>query len=497
MAVAQETGNYPWKVLIVDDEPDVHAITRLVLRETSFEGRRVEFLNAYSAREAEQILREERDVAAAIVDVVMETDDAGLRLAKWIREVLRNRLVRIILRTGRPGEAPERAVIVDYDINDYREKSELTDVRLLTMLVSALRGYRDLHMLELSRRGFARIVEASGSLFRNRTVPEFVGDVLVLLGSLVCGSEDSILVSTSGVGIDASGRPRIIAATGRYDSLIGQDLGAAAADDEVRSLVESAMRERRSISRGCTFAGFYQSVDDHNVVLAVQREYPIGPAELGVLEAFNANVSLAFENLTLNRHIEGAQRAMIYMLGEAIEKRSEETGNHVKRVARLVTMIARYLDVPEGDVQAMELAAPLHDIGKIAIPDEILKKPGVLTDDEMDLMKSHTTIGYRILSPHTQGVLRLGAVLARSHHERWLGQGYPDRLAGDAIPLPGRILAVADVVDALSHDRVYKKAWPLEEVFDHVKENSGILFDPAVADAFARLREEVVGVLME
>ena len=94
----------------------------------------------------------------------METDDAGLRLAKWIREDLGNRLIRIILRTGRPGEAPERTVILKYDINDYREKSELTDVRLLTMLVSALRGYRDIHMLELSRRGFAQIAEASGRL---------------------------------------------------------------------------------------------------------------------------------------------------------------------------------------------------------------------------------------------------------------------------------------------------------------------------------------------
>lgn len=487
----------PWRVLIVDDEPDVHAITRLVLRDTRFEGRRVEFLNAYSADEARVILARERSIAAAIVDVVMETDDAGLRLAQWIREELGNRLVRIILRTGRPGEAPERSVIVDYDINDYREKSELTDVRLLTMLVSALRSYRDLHMLEVSRRGFERIAEASGALFRNRTVPDFVADVLTRLASFLVDEEDAMVVGVSGVGVEVGSDGRVIAGTGRFEPMIGESIGRAGVEPQIREAIERARVGRQSVvDEGC-FAGYYRSADGRDVVLVLSSGVEIGLAERAILEAFHANVSLAFQNLTLNHHVEEAQSEMIYMLGEAVEKRSEETGYHVRRVARLTGLIARAIGITASEARALELAAPLHDIGKIAIPDGILKKRGSLTPDEMQLMMSHTVIGHRILKPHHQGVLREAADIALSHHERWQGQGYPHGLAGEEIPLSGRIVAVADVVDALSHDRVYKPAWPAEDVFSYLEREAGVLFDPQCVQAIITERSTALDVLFD
>ena len=494
---APSTISSPWKVLIVDDEPDVHAITRLVLRDTAFEGRKVEFLNAYSAEEAEEILQRERDVAAAIVDVVMETDDAGLRLAKWIREELRNRLVRIILRTGRPGEAPERSVIVDYDINDYREKSELTDVRLLTMLVSALRGYRDLHMLEISRKGFARIAEASGELFRKRTIPEFIGDVLVQLSSLIAGSEDSLLVDSAGLGVEAVGESRVIAGTGAFTDWIGTPIQTNADSEGVTRVLEEVRTTKRSLFRSDLFAGYYRSADDRDIVLIVQPDKPIGEAEQSVLEAFNANVALAFENLTLTRHVEEAQLEMIYMLSEAVEKRSHETGNHVRRVALVARAIARGVGLTPEEVRAIHLAAPLHDVGKLSIQDSILLKPDKLTQNEMETMKLHTIWGYEILKPYNRGLLPKGAEMARSHHERWKGQGYPDGLAGEDIPLAGRILAVADVMDALSHDRVYKKAWPIEDVFEYIQKESGNQFDPAITAVVEQMREELTDILLE
>lgn len=487
----------PWRVLIVDDEPDVHAITRLVLRDTAFEGRKVEFLNAYSAEEARSILAAERSIAAAIVDVVMETDDAGLRLAKWIREELGNRLVRIILRTGRPGEAPERSVIVDYDINDYREKSELTDVRLLTMLVSALRSYRDLHMLEVSRKGFERIAEASGGLFRNRTVPDFVADVLVRLASFLVDEEDAMVIDASGVGVVVGTDDRVIAGTGRFEPLVGRSIAGSPVDPRIAAAIARAGEERRSIIDERCFAGYYRSADGRDVVLVLSSGADIGDAERAVLEAFHSNVALAFQNLTLNQHVEQAQREMIYMLGEAVEKRSEETGYHVRRVARLTALIARTVGISASEARSLELAAPLHDIGKIAIPDDILKKRGALTPDEMQLMMSHTVIGHQILQPHQQGVLRDAAEIALSHHERWQGQGYPNGLTGEAIPLSGRIVAVADVADALSHDRVYKPAWPAEDVFAYLEREAGVLFDPGIVRAVLSEREMALAVLLD
>jgi response regulator RpfG family c-di-GMP phosphodiesterase len=493
----EATLSPPWRVLVVDDEPDVHAITRLVLRDTVFEGRAVEFINAYSAAEAKEILTKDRDVAAAIIDVVMETDDAGLKLAQWIREEIRNHLIRIILRTGRPGEAPERAVILKYDINDYREKSELTDVRLLTMLVSALRGFRDLHMLDLSRRGFERIAEASGQLFRNRSVRDFIGGVLIQLSSLIAGGEDSVMIDTSGLGVKGTDDPVIVAATGRYAELVGKKLSEVQDIDEIKAIIRDTREAKAAVYRNHHFAGYYRSADETDMVLVLQTSASLGSDERSVLEAFSANVSLAFENLTLSKQMEEAQREMIYMLGDAVETRSAETGDHVRRMAHLVAIIAGKLALPPQTIHQLELASSLHDIGKIAIPDGILMKPGPLSTDEMSIMKDHATIGYNILKSQPDRVLSMAAEICYTHHERWQGQGYPRGLKGEEIPLFGRVVAVADVLDALSHDRVYKEAWSLEEVFSHVKRGSGVLYDPAIVRICLENRDEISRILAD
>ena len=142
-----------WKLLIVDDEDVVHTATRIALDQYEFEGRPLQFLSAYSGLEARQILTEHRDIAVILLDVVMETDTAGLDVARHIRETLQNRLVQIVLRTGQPGSAPEKQVIREFDINDYREKTELTELRLFTTITPALRGYRSLNSIEKNRKG--------------------------------------------------------------------------------------------------------------------------------------------------------------------------------------------------------------------------------------------------------------------------------------------------------------------------------------------------------
>ena len=142
----------PYKVLIVDDEEEVHQLTRLVLKDFSFEGRGLEFLNAYSAEDAKYLLRAHTDISLILLDVVMEADNAGLQLVHFIREEIHNKLIRIILRTGQPGVAPERDIISNYDINDYKEKTELTSSKLFTSLTAALRSYRDLVTIDNSRK---------------------------------------------------------------------------------------------------------------------------------------------------------------------------------------------------------------------------------------------------------------------------------------------------------------------------------------------------------
>jgi len=158
------TPEQTWRVLVADDEPDVHRITRMVLSGFQFDGRRVELLSAYSGEETRQIMAEHDDIAMVLLDVVMEEDHAGLNVARYIREELRNRYTRIVLRTGQPGQAPEHEVIRTYDINDYKDKTELTTTKLNTLMYATLRSYRDICTLNEHRRGLERVIKASAQV---------------------------------------------------------------------------------------------------------------------------------------------------------------------------------------------------------------------------------------------------------------------------------------------------------------------------------------------
>jgi len=176
------------------------------------------------------------------------------------------------------------------------------------------------------------------------------------------------------------------------------------------------------------------------------------------------------------------QKEMIFLMSEAVEKRSKETGNHIKRVAAYSRVLARAYGLSEQETYTLEFASPMHDIGKVGIPDAILNKPGKHTVEEFEIMKTHALLGYEILSASNKGMLKAAAIVAHEHHERWNGKGYPLGLKGEEIHIYGRITAVADVFDALGSDRCYKKAWPLEKILALFEEEKGEHFDPKLVD---------------
>jgi putative two-component system response regulator len=180
---------------------------------------------------------------------------------------------------------------------------------------------------------------------------------------------------------------------------------------------------------------------------------------------------------------ERARIEVLDRLARAVDLRDNETFNHTQRVGDMSAHIGALLGLPMAERELLRQAGPLHDIGKIGISDSVLLKPGRLTDAEFEHVKTHTTIGADLLAGSEIPVLRAAQAIARSHHERWDGRGYPDGLAGEAIPVHARIVAVADVFDALSHERPYKEAWPLEQVLDEFRKERGAHFDPAVVDA--------------
>ncbi len=193
---------------------------------------------------------------------------------------------------------------------------------------------------------------------------------------------------------------------------------------------------------------------------------------------------LAHEVAAATATIEAREREIVVRLARAAEFRDAETGDHVSRVAAHVGMIAARLGCDPAWCRQIELASTMHDVGKIAVPDAILLKPGPLTPEERELIGRHAEHGYRILEGSTSPVIRLAAEIARSHHERFDGKGYPHGLAREAIPLCGRIVAVADVFDALTTDRPYKRAWGQDEALAYLRENAGTQFDPRCTEAF-------------
>jgi PAS domain S-box-containing protein len=184
------------------------------------------------------------------------------------------------------------------------------------------------------------------------------------------------------------------------------------------------------------------------------------------------------KTILLHQELEDTQRELLYRMGDIAEKRSEETGHHVKRVAKYSKILAQHYGLSKEEIDLLYLASPMHDIGKVAISDAILKKESKLTSDEFEKMKKHSMIGYEVLKSSKRPIIKAASIVAREHHEKWDGTGYPQGKRGKDIHVFGRITAVADVFDALSTDRYYKKAWKLEEILKHMKEQSGKHFEP-------------------
>lgn len=488
----QESGT--WKIIIADDENDVHEITRIVLDDFRFEDRGLSFLSAYSGEEALRLLAEHPDTAVILLDVVMETDDDGLEVARRVRQEQGNRFVRIILRTGQPGKAPENRVITEYDINDYKEKTELTAQKLFSAVTSALRAYRDLRIIEQNRRGLAQIIESSANLFEIQSLRKFANGVLTQLLSILRLDESSLLVHDSAYFSALNSDDFIImAATGRFEAVLGKP-ARENIPQVVWQLMERAAREKKSLFLDDAYVGFFATQKGSRHMLYLKGCKNLTEMDKGLIRIFSTNISVALENLDLNREIIETQKEVIMILGEVIENRSKETGNHVRRVAEVSYLLALEAGLGEKKAQLLQLASPMHDIGKVGIPDKILFKPTKLNRGELAVIRSHTEIGVDILKSSRREIMEAAVLAAQQHHERWDGAGYPGGLKGEEIHIYGRITALADVFDSLIHRRVYKDAWALDRVLDYMRDERGRHFDPVLVDIFLNNIEAVMAI---
>lgn len=203
-----------------------------------------------------------------------------------------------------------------------------------------------------------------------------------------------------------------------------------------------------------------------------------------------------FEQKRLMTELEESQKEIIYVLTELMESTSDETGRHIRRVAEMSRLLAYYHPaLKEEDVEIIFHASPMHDIGKITIPHRILHKSGPLDDDEFKIMKQHTTNAHEFLKHSRRKILKAADIIAYEHHEKWNGQGYPQGLKGEEIHIYGRIVSLADVFDALTHRRVYKEAWRIEDAVAYIEEHSGSQFDPGLVAIFLEHLDEFVTIV--
>lgn len=458
------SGLAPWKILVVDDDESIHTVTDLVLEDFTYHDKKLQILNAYSADEAKTILKENSDIAMTFLDVVMESDTAGLDLVHFIRNELKNKNIRIVLRTGQPGVAPESEVITTYDIDDYKDKTELTNIKLKTTLHNALKSYEYITQLKDN----AIKLEKYKNMFNSATDFIFIVD-----------SNHNIIEANTAF-LDAVGK--------EHEEVINKPIFDIFYDKvhhkDIEKNIQKSMSgenityesemEFNALGRRFVDIEFFPYYDKGNKLSAAVVNLKDITTDVIQREEVEALKTLQIDNY----------EQTIFSLVDAIEQRDSFTAGHTKRVAEYSKKIAQEMGINKEEIEQLYRASMLHDIGKISTPDSILLKPGQFNSVEYELIKNHLEVGYELLKK--VDMYKELAEIMRYHHERYDGQGYPQGLKGDEIPLLGYIMAGADAFDAMTTNRIYKKRKEVDVALDEMVSLKGKQFHPDVVDAVVK-----------
>jgi len=596
-----------WKILISDDEEDVHSLTKTVLKNFVYKNKKLEFISTYNGADTIEAVRANDDIVLVLLDVIMESDDAGLQVVKKIREDLKNEYIQIVLRTGQSGLVPESEVVMNYAINDYKEKTELTSKKLITTIITAIRSYENIKALDESKNKIETLNndlnKLVDSLDKNVMACK-INDagVFTYVSSALCnafGYTESELIDSYAQELihpnfNKEKKDELINAYKehkpwkgevKYQTKEGKVLWAYIKRNpeydannnfvNFTTVFEDITSQKEIESLNYELNGLLSSFDDHVIasktdkngniiyvskafsdISGFRKEELIGQkhnvvkddepssdmyktlwstissnkvwtgelknrkksGEIYWLKTIITpeydvngnflNYTAISQNITAQKDVEKAnkeiellneevidtQKEVVFRLGAIAEARDQETGMHVKRVAEYSKLLALYYGLSKNEAEIVKMASPMHDIGKVAIPDNILKKPGKYTPEEFEIMKTHAQIGYEMLKNSNKTILKAAAIIAHQHQEKYNGSGYPQGLSGEDIHIYGRITALADVFDALGSDRVYKKAWDDERIFKLFKEERGEHFDPVLIDLFFKNLDEFLKI---
>ncbi len=506
------TNNNEWKILLVDDEPDILEITAMVLEDVSYQGKPLSILLANNSQEALDIIKKNNDIALAFVDVVMETEHAGLDLIKYVRNQLNNKDIRLIIRTGNPGKAPFKEIIQHLEIDDYKEKNELTADKIETSVITSLRAYSNLIQKKLLEQSLRDILDIHNKLHNTKNKEIFFN---TCLESLIDFSKKYIHKNTDSSFFvkQKNDSFNFYFGTGEYireTNHSNNSVKLLSEDDEISKLIHEYIDTHLS----CIITEDIEDSNDlckchapndynkNHLLLSIKdlagEVYWIGlklPEKLSssVLDLLNVvatHLLSTIDNAILQHQLNSAQSEVLQRLCGSVESKSKETGSHIRRVSLYSELLAKLYGLKPEVQTLIREGAPMHDIGKVGIPDMILQKNGPLTPEEWDIMKKHPAIGYELLKHDDFQIMNYGATIAYTHHEKFDGSGYPQGLSGENIPISGRIVAIADVFDALLSKRAYKNAWTFDDVVKLIQEQSGKHFDPKLVSLFLENKED-------
>jgi len=451
-----------WKVLIVDDEPLVHQVTKSVLTNITIDSRKVEFLSAFSAQEAMGVMRRHDDIAVIFLDVVMETPDAGLTICRDIREKLNNHLVQIILRTGQPGSNPENDIVLKYKINGYKDKTELSAQKLFTCLVSALRSYQDLVNIKKSKVGLSKVIAATQQINQSNSVPLFMDGVLSQVVTLIDNCKHSFVFEMSSTA-ELPETVRLMSSFG--DEQIDKF------EDFKRLLQRRLLTEfknKQPLESPEQFIQYFNFGERYRYVLFLETDKELSTLDLELLQLLSSNIQIALDNLFNYQVVISSQQEVIIQLFNALRAQVNGSSSSVKIILNVSLQLCFDADVGKGNIRLIETLLSFNHQAFITPSN----KPRLLREDDHDVNKNTLSLVLKQLN------------------ERFDGTGFPSNLTGNKITLAARIITLASVLESLLSNRAYKKALTFDASLSIIEGQSGRHFDPTFVDCLINNKDQ-------
>ncbi|KHD35220.1 metal-dependent phosphohydrolase [Clostridium acetobutylicum] len=486
-----------FKIILLSKNKQIHDFLSEIIHSAKFENASINILHAYSVEECKTIVVNNSDTALLFIDsentINLRSVNNELFIVTYIRDVLKNRSLQVILRNNFSGKYTPDKIIMKYEINQFIYNN-LDSSMILSSIFASLKAFENIEASEKGKKGLEQVIKSSSNIFEIHSLHKFAVGMLNQLSLIIKSGSNLPFLNTSCFVASKKGNHfYILLGRGRFSSHINENIFDVISTKTMKEFKTVVSAKKNKYSRD-HFILYFNNNSDYQMLIYFEKLKKLPKSSVTIIDLFCKNMNIAFDNVCLNHELESTQKEIIFTLGEISEVRSHETGHHVKRVAEYSNLLALRYGLTQREAEIIKLASPMHDVGKLAIPDSILNKPASLTNEEFEIMKTHSKIGYDMLKSSNRKLMKSAAIIALEHHERFDGTGYPYGLSGKDIHIYGRITSIADVFDALGTKRVYKDAWSLNKILLHFRREKGRQFDPKLIEIFFENLDKILTI---